>query len=80
MKESDKKRLKTYGTNKIGEIIKEQNVLVPVERWSSSSIMLSTQYLAAMVYYFVYAEMSPGGERYKQRRSGTVQGSTEQLT
>ena len=44
----------------IGEIIKEQNVPVPVERWSSSSIMLPTQYLVAMVYYFVYAETSPG--------------------
>ena len=43
----------------IGEIIKEQNVPVLVERWSSSSIMLPTQYLAAMVYYFVYAETSP---------------------
>ena len=42
----------------IGEIIKEQNVPVLVERWSSSSIMLPTQYLAAMVYYFVYAETS----------------------
>ena len=44
----------------IGEIIKEQNVPVPVERWSSSSIMLPTQHLAAMVYYFVYAETSLG--------------------
>ena len=43
----------------IGEIIKEQNVPIPVERWSSLSIMLPTQYLAAMVYYFVYAETSP---------------------
>ena len=43
----------------IGEIIKEQNVPVLVERWSSLSIMLPTQYLVAMVYYFVCAEMSP---------------------
>ena len=43
----------------IGEIIKEQNVPIPVERWSSSSIMLPTQYLVAMVYYFMYAETSP---------------------
>ena len=42
----------------IGEIIKEQNILVLVERWLSSSIMLPTQYLVAMVYYFVYAETS----------------------
>ena len=43
----------------IVQIIGEQNVLVPVQRWSSSSIMLPTQYLAAMVYYFVYAEANP---------------------
>ena len=40
----------------IEQIIQEQNVPVPVERWSSSSIMLPMQYLTAMVYYFVYAE------------------------
>ena len=43
----------------IEEIIKEQNVPVPVERWVKSSIMIPTQYLAAMVYYFVYAEANP---------------------
>ena len=43
----------------IGEIIKEQNVPVPVERWSSWSIMQPAQYLVAMVYYFMYAETSP---------------------
>ena len=40
----------------IEEVIESQNVLVPVLRWSESSIMLPTQYLAAMVYYFVAAE------------------------
>ena len=40
-------------------IIREQNVPVPVERWVKSSIMIPTQYLAAMVYYFVYAEANP---------------------
>ena len=43
----------------IEQIIEEQNVPVLVERWSSSSIMLPTQYLAAMVYYFVYAKANP---------------------
>ena len=41
----------------IEEVIASQNVPVPVLRWSESSIMLPTQYLAAMVYYFVAAEV-----------------------
>ena len=40
----------------IEEVIVSQNVPVPVLRWSESSIMLPTQYLAVMVYYFVAAE------------------------
>ena len=40
----------------IEEVIASQNMPVPVLRWSESSIMLPTQYLAAMVYYFVAAE------------------------
>ena len=40
----------------IEEVIESQNMRVPVLRWSESSIMLPTQYLAAMVYYFVAAE------------------------
>ena len=43
----------------IEQIIDEQNVPVPVERWATSSIMLPTQYLAAMVYYFMSAEADP---------------------
>ena len=43
----------------IEEIIKEQNVPVPVDRWVDSSIMIPTQYLAAMVFYFVYMEANP---------------------
>ena len=43
----------------ITQIIEEQNIPVPVARWASSSIMAPTQYLAAMVYYFVYAEANP---------------------
>ena len=34
-----------------------EEVLVPVLRWSESSIMLPTQYLVAMVYYFVAVEV-----------------------
>ena len=40
----------------IKEVIASQNMPVPVLRWSESSIMLPTQYLVAMVYYFVAAE------------------------
>ena len=40
----------------IEEVIESQNMPVPVLRWLESSIMLLTQYLAAMVYYFVAAE------------------------
>ena len=43
----------------IGEVIESQNVLVPLLRWSDSSIMLPTHYLATMVYYFVKAEVDP---------------------
>ena len=43
----------------IKQIIEEQNMSVLVKRWSSSSIMLPTQYLVAMVYYFMYAEANP---------------------
>ena len=41
----------------IEEVIESQNVSVPILRWSEPSIMLPTQYLAAMVYYFVVAEV-----------------------
>ena len=41
---------------RIEGVIESQNVPVPVLQWSESSIMLPTQYLAAMVYYFVAAE------------------------
>ena len=43
----------------IEQIIDEQNIPVPVERWATSSIMLPMQYLAAVVYYFVSAEADP---------------------
>ena len=41
----------------IEEVMESQNMSVPVLRWSDSSIMLPTQYLVAMVYYFVVAEV-----------------------
>ena len=40
----------------IEEVIMNQNMPVPCARWAKSSIMMPTQYLAAMVYYFVAAE------------------------
>ena len=39
----------------IAQIIREQNMPVPVARWASSNIMSPSLYLAAMVHYFVYA-------------------------
>ena len=39
----------------IEEVIMKQNMPVPCARWAKSSIMMPTQYLAAMVYYFVAA-------------------------
>ena len=50
-------KAKSLHNQPIEEVIKSQNVPVPVLRWSDSSIMLPTQYLAAMVYYFVSAEV-----------------------
>ena len=43
----------------IEEIIREQNVPVPVDRWVNCSIMIPTQYLSVMIFYFVYAETNP---------------------
>ena len=40
----------------IEEVIESPSMPVPVLRWSESSIMLPTQYLAAMVYIFVMVE------------------------
>ena len=52
-------KAKNLRNQPIEQIIDEQNILVPVEIWESSSIMLPTQYLAAMVYYFMLAEADP---------------------
>ena len=38
----------------IEEIIKEQNMPRPVERWAESKIMSPSAYLAAAVYYFLF--------------------------
>ena len=52
-------RVENMRNTPIEEIIREQNVPVPVDRWVDSSIMIPTQYLSAMVFYFVYAEANP---------------------
>ena len=39
----------------IEDIIKEQNMPRPVERWVESKIMSPSAYLAAAVYYFLYS-------------------------
>ena len=38
----------------IEDIIREQNMPRPVERWAESKIMSPSAYLAAAVYYFLY--------------------------
>ena len=38
----------------IEEIVKEQNMPRPVERWAESKIMSPSSYLAAAVYYFLF--------------------------
>ena len=43
----------------IEQIIEDQNIPGRVERWINLSIMLPTRYLAAMVYYFVFAAADP---------------------
>ena len=40
----------------IEEIIEQQNIPRPMDRWVNSSILLPTRYLAAVVYYFVYGQ------------------------
>ena len=52
-----KEKAESLGNQPIEEVIESQTVPVTVLRWSESSIMLPTQYLAAMVYYFVTAEV-----------------------
>ena len=39
----------------IEDIIKEQNMLRPVERWIESKVMSPLAYLTAAVYYFLYS-------------------------
>ena len=39
----------------IEDIIKEQNMPKPVERWVESKIMAPLAYLSAAVYYFLYS-------------------------
>ena len=59
MEQERVERAENLRNTPIEEIIREQNVPVPVECWVKSSIMIQTQYLVAMVYYFVYTEANP---------------------
>ena len=40
----------------IEEIIIEQNLPTPLERWRDSKVLLPTRYLAVAVHYFVYSQ------------------------
>ena len=59
LEREQRKKAENLCNQPIAQIIQEQNVPVPVKRWASSSIMVPTQYLVAMVYYFVYTEANP---------------------
>ena len=41
---------------KIEEIIIEQNLPTPLDRWKGSKVLLLTRYLAAAVHYLVYSQ------------------------
>ena len=41
---------------KIEDIIIEQNLPTPLDRWKDSKVLLPTRYLAAAVHYFVYSQ------------------------
>ena len=56
LEQEHEERVENLRNTPIEEVIREQNVPVPVARWVNSSIMAPTQYLSAMVFYFVYAE------------------------
>ena len=56
LQREQEEKAESLSNQPIEEVIASQNVPVPVLRWSESSIMLPTQYLAAMVYYFVVVE------------------------
>ena len=59
LEQEREERVENLRNTPIEEVIREQNVPVPVARWVSSSIMAPTQYLSVMVFYFVYAEANP---------------------
>ena len=42
---------------KIEEIIIEQNLPTPLDRWKGSKVLLPTRYLVAAVYYLVYSQV-----------------------
>ena len=41
---------------RIEDIIIEQNLPTPLDRWKDSKVLLRTRYLAAEVHYFVYSQ------------------------
>ena len=41
---------------RIEDIIIEQNLLTPLDRWKDSKVLLPTRYLAAAVHYFIYSQ------------------------
>ena len=41
----------------IEDIIIEQNLPTPLERWKDSKVLLPTRYSAAAVHYFVYSQV-----------------------
>ena len=59
LEREQKEKTENLRNQPIAQIIQEQNIPVPVKRWASSNNMIPTQYLAAMVYYFIYAEANP---------------------
>ena len=60
----------------IQEIVKEQNMPRPVERWAESKIMAPSSYLAAVVYYFLYNTVDQK-KTSKSSRSGFIQNIEE---
>ena len=52
---------------KIEDIIIEQNLSTPLQRWKGSKVLLPTRYLTAAVYYFIYSQVdqaSPMTNKY----------------
>ena len=61
----------------IEEIVKEQNMLHPVERWMESKIMSPSAYLAVAVYFFLLQYSGPEENGGKPSSSRLVQNLQE---